>query len=371
MSGYSKRMMAIAAAWLDANPSVGADLRLPRHLEKLQHKINEDLAHVDDLIVKARARGLYEAVAGFEESRASFESIAKNSELHESLNDLSNHVNRPYQLSQTKLDRFSKGEDDPLWFAGEAPWLLAWARDGYNVFDLSPDFVAAMLLTDPSEIDLLSLQLPFRGMLFMIPGDFARGAEGSSYTKIHIAEIDDSRSLAIGDMIEDKKRPALAIYATDGIKILSTVVAREDLSWSTLEELPDDVTLDDDKEARKTIQRVVLGALAYVTAVDGALTQRFPAPVKKKARGDEPRIAHWAIGRTIKIDPELVRTARSGSREVALRLKHRHIVRGHYRNQAHGPKHSARRRQWIAPFWRGPEEGARLVHTYKPEIGDS
>jgi len=135
------------------------------------------------------------------------------------------------------------------------------------------------------------------------------------------------------------------------------------LSWGVLEELPDDVTQDLDKEARTTIQRVVFGALAYATAVDRAITERFPAPKKKR---EQPSIAHWTIGRTIQIDPELVRIARSGAREIAFRIKSRFIVRGHYRNQAHGPSRSLRTSKWISPFWKGPEEGARLVHTYKP-----
>lgn len=39
---------------------------------------------------------------------------------------------------------------------------------------------------------------------------------------------------------------------------------------------------------------------------------------------------------------------------------HRWIVRGHYRNQAHGPSHSLRRRTWVAPHVKGPE-GTPLI----------
>jgi hypothetical protein len=274
-------------------------------------------------------------------------------------------VNTPYRLSQNKLDR--PADDDPLWYAVEAPWLLAWARDGYNVFDLSPDFVAAMLLTDPSEIDLPSLKLPFRGMLFMIPDQFAIGAEGTSYTKVHVVETDDSRTFEGETSKDGEKCPAIVIYATDTSRILSTIAPRAELSWNALEEVPEDeVTPDADKEVRKTIQRIVLGALAYATAVDRAITERFPDLSKKKKRSDQPSIAHWTIGREIKISPELVRVARSGAREIAFQIKSRFMVRGHYRNQAHGPNHSLRTKKWIMPFWKGPEEGARLVHTYKP-----
>ncbi len=361
MSGYAKRMMEIAVAWHRANPDPSADLRLPRSLDDLTDQ-SKDIAKIDVTIAKARRLGRADLALQLEEVRASFEKIQNDPVLGKHLDDLSRMVNTPYRLVQNKLDRPSVGED-PLGYAVEAPWLLAWARDGYNVFDLSPDFVAAMLLTDPSAIDLPSLKLPFRGMLFMIPDRFAIGAEGTSYTKIHVVETDDSRTFDASVPREGEKRPAIAIYATDGSRILSTIAPRAELSWATLEELPDEVALDVDKEARKTIQRVVLGALAFATAVDRAITERFPAPKKRR---DQPSIAHWTIGRTIEIDPELVRVARAGAREIAFRIKSRFIVRGHYRDQAHGPNRSLRTSKWIAPFWKGPEEGARLVHTYKP-----
>ena len=367
MSGYSKRMMAIAAVWHRENPDPGAaELRLPIKLDACGD-VSEEVARVEQVLAKARQAGAADIVKRAEDLLVSLAGIQRDPEFDEKLGVLSAEVNKPYKLSQNKLARPSVhgGVDDPLAYAVEAPWLLAWARDGYNVFDLSPDFVAAMLLTDPSEIDLPTLKLPFRGMLFMIPSDFATGAEGTSYTKIHVVETDDSRIFNADEASKaGEKHPAIVIYATNGTHLLSTVAPRAELSWAVLEELPDDVTLDLDKDARTTIQRVVLGALAYATAVDRAITERFPAAPKK--RRDQPSIAHWTIGRTIKIDPEFVRIARSGAREIAFCIKSRFVVRGHYRNQAHGPNRALRTSKWIAMHWKGPEEGARLVHTYKP-----
>jgi hypothetical protein len=369
VSGYAKRMMEIAVAWHRANPNPkSTNLRLPRSLEELTDQ-SKDIARVDAMIAKARQAGADVLVQQLEEVRAKFEKIQNDPELGKLLDNLSDTVNAPYRLSQNKIGR--PVGDDPLNYAVEAPWLLAWARDGYNVFDLSSDFVAAMLLTDPSEIDLPSLKLPFRGILFLIPDQFAIGAEGTSYRQVHVVETDDSRTFEGGPPSEDgTKCPAIVIYATDGVRILSTIAPRAELSWAALEALPDEVALDVDREARTTIQRVVLGALAYATAADRAIEERFPGLPKK--RRDQPSIKHWTIGRTIQIDPELVRVARAGAREIAFRIKSRFVVRGHYRNQAHGPGRSLRTTKWIAPFFKGPEEGAQLVHTYKPtaQAGD-
>ena len=55
-------------------------------------------------------------------------------------------------------------------------------------------------------------------------------------------------------------------------------------------------------------------------------------------------------------DPE--KTA-EGGREY----HHRWIVRGHYRNQAYGPNHSLRRRQWIPPYVAGPADAPLIEKT--------
>lgn len=41
---------------------------------------------------------------------------------------------------------------------------------------------------------------------------------------------------------------------------------------------------------------------------------------------------------------------------VRREYSHRFIVRGFWRNQAYGPDHSLRRRQWIPPFVKGPAD---------------
>lgn len=43
------------------------------------------------------------------------------------------------------------------------------------------------------------------------------------------------------------------------------------------------------------------------------------------------------------------------------------IVRGHWRQQAHGPARALRKTLWIQPFWKGPEESRVLLRTYKAD----
>ncbi len=41
------------------------------------------------------------------------------------------------------------------------------------------------------------------------------------------------------------------------------------------------------------------------------------------------------------------------------------LVRGHWKNQAHGPRSSLRKRIWIKPFWKGDEHARILLRNYK------
>lgn len=410
MASYSKQMMVVAKQWQDANKDQEHDvIRIPGRFQRpaLLDDAERAMARCDEALELLNKSG-----------RDNPELRAANTQLRElatqriqsgiEVADLEDKLEA--LINQGLAPRHAKYVPSQELNPMLGRWCLAWGRNGYNVFDLSQDFTAAMLLTDCREIDIADVRLPFPGLLVIIPDGFARGADGTCYTKIHLTEvprqvmnmlevtgeiemtlkslgregakrvidkIDREIAEAGGSLmpksllgppvvLESRIDSALHIYATDGVRVLDTFVNRDGLTWDALESLEDYVEDDTDKMARHTLQRIVFGALAYLGAVESAAEPRQPAQRKKgQAREDGPRI--WDVGRTIKIEPALVRAARLGVHEVAFRLKHRHIVRGHYRNQAHGIRRSERKRIWVAPFWRGPEDGAALVHTYKLE----
>jgi hypothetical protein len=396
VSSYTKQMMEVAAVWLAANPDPKNPFIKVPGLRK-----NSDHTHI----------GETDAVEHWEKKKAANVPEAKpllaelrrvQDEYDETLAGLQEHETKLEAMLNATGTMRGEVKDivDVVYHAPVGRWCLAWARHGYNVFELSTDFTAAILLTDAKELDITSVRLPFAGLLMLVPDSFARGAEGGSYTKIHIHEIprSDVRQLKAASKIEqamkdlsrrDRRtllddlaasptfgKPAsksllpddpadtvLHIYASDGTHSLTTMIERKGLTWASFDDLPSGVNDDTDQEVQQTLRQIVFGALAYTSTVERSVEPRDPTATKRKP-SDKPRATHWTVGRTIKIDPRLVRAVRDGSRDPAFRLKHRHIVRGHYRNQAHGPKHSLRTSKWIAPYWKGPEEGARLVHTY-------
>lgn len=410
MSSYTKQLMEIAAQWMKVNPDPGSGFINVPGLEKSKEKRTAIIREREVTRLKRRVRDpklpadLKAQLAPLmdEVDTKLAEIIDVSDDLIEKETEMQELLNEVPTPGQTK-----SGVEGYL-HTDVGRWCLAWARHGHNVFDLSVDFTAAMLLTDPTEIDIKAVRLPFQGLLIIIPTGFSAGAEGLHYTKIHVWEMPRTHieQLDVGHKIVDamaglsleskanilssvekkltdspprrfipvvdENDTAICIYATDGAHSFETLIERKNLSWDAIDELPDNVTDETDRQARRTIQQIVFGMLAYVNAVSSSVTEReIPEKQKKKQRkqGREPGVKRWEVGRTIRLDQNLVRLARSGSREIALKIKARFMVRGHYRNVAHGPKRTLHTMKWISPFWKGPEEGAKIVHTYK--IDDS
>lgn len=377
MSSYTKRMMEAAARWLAANPDQDCPLiHIPLAADE------PSLETIRDLEAKAKARqperwASPDIQAGIAAVYKAFNDTAERRRL------LAGSMN---SLAQPCSLMWDLGSPDPRHHElATGGWLVRWARDGFNVFDLSADFVAAMLLTDPSALDLSDLRLPFRGLLIMIPDRFATGHDGKHFTKVHVAEVPQVATAdQDGEPVLTKEvlGRLIDIKATDGHRWAITTVRSDELTAlgiGAIDDLPKLVDpastagrLTDagtgaaaDDQVLTTVQRVVLGTLAYLANTERSMERR-EAPRRGRQRDTEARPVFWDVARTVRIDPRLVQAARAGSREVALRIKHRHIVRGHYRNQPHGEGRRERKHIWICPFWRGPEDGAQIVHTYKP-----
>jgi len=361
---YAKEMIALAADWVALNPSASGMLKLPRsvlpiHLHTSDPqwlpKREHELANMKD---PKRAEEIREAIEKYKgllaEMSASFDKL--HADIEYDINTSESSGEAKYKLAEQAVTAF------------HGRWLLAWAYSSYSVFELSNDFVAAMLLTDPRDIRFDELRAPFQGILITLPQGFIVGAEGLSYTKIHLYYVDDGWGL----------------YASDGVHVLDTRIGDgQALSWDLMQDIESvankatskqvaheyKVTTEADGLAIRTIRQLTFGMLAYVTAVERAVEERLVDAPKKKRADDTDRVRQrvYDVGRTIKIDPALVRLARSGSREIAFQIKHRFMVTGHYRNQPHGPGRQERKRIWIMPFMKGPEDGAKIVHTYKPE----
>jgi hypothetical protein len=87
---------------------------------------------------------------------------------------------------------------------------------------------------------------------------------------------------------------------------------------------------------------------------------------KRRHKGPPPPGARYLLAHPVIIDLRAaVREAVTGRRPGGGSPKVQFLVRGHWRNQAYGPKMALRRRQWIEPFWKGDEEARVLLRSYR------
>jgi len=76
--------------------------------------------------------------------------------------------------------------------------------------------------------------------------------------------------------------------------------------------------------------------------------------------------ARFLLSAPVKVDlREHLRGVLSGRKGASPTVQF--LVRGHWRNQAHGPKNTLRKTMWIQPFWKGPEESRILLRQHRVE----
>ena len=137
---------------------------------------------------------------------------------------------------------------------------------------------------------------------------------------------------------------------------------------------------DLDKSAVHASLRLLVNLSFYLDAqsAEGKKLPKREILQRKWRKGRDPGPAippAWQLGQDVKLSTELRAAAKhSASPNPKTRaeweLKSQHVVRGHWRNQAHGPDRTLRKRIWIAPHWRGPQAGEAIVRNFSDTGGD-
>lgn len=253
-----------------------------------------------------------------------------------------------------------------------------WAQYGYNVFSLSEDLAATFLLTEPLPVPEEGLALPFPVFVIRVPAGvvpffidgkqvWAESIWVHQFTGRHRVhgETEFLRVSAFHKQAQvwrDRFPPNFA-DAEDEVIFNRT-------------EYGDPEYIPEDQLSVKAAVQVVRNFVAWLDSTGGVKGKSQPVrrgkskESKRKAdSGVYPRV--WLLGKEVKLRTELKRCAA----EVALgaskrhapkgwRVRNRAIVRGHWKQQSYGPKHSLRKLKRIEPYWRGPEGEAAWSHIY-------
>jgi hypothetical protein len=134
-------------------------------------------------------------------------------------------------------------------------------------------------------------------------------------------------------------------------------------------------------EGRDLLRSFVINVLLYLGSEGAEVQHTHATKIAKLRKGkhakrkktkesikrlQEDRI--FDVGTTIGVDPEIKKYIHSGRRGPKFELKHRTLVRGHWRNQAHGKAFSLRKRVWIKPYVKKKDLPERVIgHNYEVE----
>lgn len=256
-----------------------------------------------------------------------------------------------------------------------------WAHFGFNVFDLSPDLAAGFLLTEPAPVED-EIRFPFPCFFIRLPEgivpvfahgkqDWAEGIWVHRFVGLHreVGKTTFVRWIAA--------KGSLAVWKD---RFPANLDEPTDESMFNLVMEGDPPVVPEDQITTDKALRIVKNLVSWLDATGGLEAQSKPQPpaLKRKAsrerreeheKGIWPRI--WLLGQNVKLQSELKRMAR----EIALgqsrhavegwKVRVKHIVRGHWKNQPYGEGRGLRKRIWIEPYWRGPDGAAAWAHLYE------
>ena len=268
-------------------------------------------------------------------------------------------------------------------------YSMRWAANGFPIFAPTESLSAALVLTDPGAVTAEAFRLPFDSFCIELPwprSPFAiDDAEGNpvKIRWINVSRVEAGEKDPVGWRISSSTMLVIRLMAETGLSCYETIPAPSTgpltpwlaKDYGDREEAPDDLP----KEALTLARRdrlAVRGARAFVTnlclyVASLPATGTPPRTSSGRNRKADASIAtptRWVLGREIKLGAELREAARSfaerGERKRPWKLEARFVVRGHWRNQACGPKHSEHRPRWIEPYWKGPVTAPGLVRVF-------
>lgn len=249
--------------------------------------------------------------------------------------------------------------------------LPDWCEYGFPVVSLGHKFAASLLVTRPPGEALSELQTPFRSFRIDVPNHmlFITDAKGN---ELDVATIYAAKMPHLGRpeptwayVAYTEAQTALWCYHHDISYLLSGDIISPDLPPS-MKAFELDMT-DVDSRASGLIGRLFVNTC--LAMLDPARikkigkSHRTPATPGNNRECPHPTARVFEVSAPVRHNfKDAVATyLRKGGSSPSLQ----HVVAGHWKNQAHGPKMRDRKLIYVEPYWRGPEDAAIAVRPHK------
>jgi hypothetical protein len=261
----------------------------------------------------------------------------------------------------------------------ESSGIERWAHDGFTTLEAHSDtYAAALMCTTAESVGFNDVHFPSPGIVFRIP----IGLVDAEYARLDIARLGEvglhvcggSRHrtmFMLSDTIDDLLFTPLdesEVPQVDDEEQLEADDLGAKVSMPSSEPEPKDKDERDRggalppegsmRNATKEEQRMFIMIRHYVAGMLVAYQTKsnwkyegLRLSQAKRVRGVPPEHRYTVLGKEVRAD------VREGVRRYVNGTHHKSpafqfVVRGHYRNQACGPKQSLRRMQWIEPYWK-------------------
>ena len=245
-------------------------------------------------------------------------------------------------------DTLQSANHDEYWSDEVSIFSAKWAVHAFQRLMTSHTFAAALMCSDMQQEVLEGIEEQWDAFLVLVPNGMLL-AGGFEFSRVLVATY--SFGAWMGLLAPDGAGFRLLTHDAPSLPLLLA---------------NDETDLVQDSPPQRCMvlaKRLVAGLLLHLQDATAHKIRKVEARPKSKGREAEPEHRIVTIGAPVDID------CRPAIREY---LEHggnrRHgaptvqvMVRGHYRMQACGPRHTLRRKTWIRPHWWGSE--AALIQT--------
>jgi hypothetical protein len=252
-----------------------------------------------------------------------------------------------------------------------------WADQAFPVVTLGEKFCAALIATHIPADMLDEVEAPWHAFTIEVPGKLLSLFDSEMMQRTRVVRILVHRRVR-----EDGVREWCWIGLGErGQHIWRSGTAREIIQPVEFRKQErdlyeeGDVAFEDDVHRDERlyvlVSRLVLNVCLAVSEPE--MVRPVGASHKRTGTGRHgpPEQRVFQVGRPISLDcRSAIREYVEGERSVR-EMTVQSLIRGHWKRQPYGPKLSLRRRQWIEPYWRGPEDAPIAVrpHVFADEGG--
>jgi hypothetical protein len=216
---------------------------------------------------------------------------------------------------------------------------LEWLKSNFAKLEVGHKMAAALCLTDVPDDVAEGVEAPWIAWSLVVPG-------GLLTADVNGEQVEIARALCFGTKVH-------IVIGSHGemLEPDKDVGIGEPAEWQALTNL-------------------VLGVCIAIGEPEEHVKKQTSGASKSNRKGGAPDLTQvrFMLSAPIEIDlrDDLRRflrgeRKRAGGGHISVQF----LVRGHWKNQVHGPKRSLRKRIWIKPFWKGDEAARVLLRNYE------